>query len=90
MEHTGAVVSETLSWHERLRALRERLGITRYDCLQPRYNLLYRDIETELLPLCRSQGVGVIVYNPLAGGFLSGKYRKGEKWEYVEPAEFKM
>jgi aryl-alcohol dehydrogenase-like predicted oxidoreductase len=35
---------------------------------------LYRDIETELLPLCRDQGMGVIAYNPLAGGFLSGKY----------------
>jgi 1-deoxyxylulose-5-phosphate synthase len=53
----------------------ERLGLARFDCVQPRYNLLYREIEAELLPLCRDQGVGVIVYNPLAGGFLSGKYR---------------
>ncbi len=52
----------------------ERLHLARYDCVQPRYNLLYRDIESELLPLCRDQGVGVIAYNPLAGGFLSGKY----------------
>jgi aryl-alcohol dehydrogenase (NADP+) len=59
-------------------ATSERLGIARYDSLQPRYNLLYREIETELLSLCRSQGLGVIVYNPLAGGFLSGKYRKGD------------
>ena len=59
-------------------ATSERLGISRYECLQPRYNLLYREIETEVLPLCRSQGVGVIVYNPMAGGFLSGKYRKGD------------
>ncbi len=54
------------------------IGIPGYQCIQPRYNLLYRDIETELLPLCIDQGVGVIVYNPLAGGFLSGKYQKGE------------
>jgi len=60
-------------------ATSERLGIARYDSLQPRYNLLYREIETELLPLCRSQGLGVIVYNPLAGGFLSGKYQPGEQ-----------
>ncbi len=53
----------------------ERLGLARYDCLQPRYNALFRDIETELLPLCRDQGVGVIVYNPLAGGFLTGKHQ---------------
>src|SRR6516225_5139434 len=52
----------------------ERLGLARFDCVQPRYNLLFRDIESELLPLCRDQGIGVIVYNPLAGGFLSGRY----------------
>jgi aryl-alcohol dehydrogenase (NADP+) len=46
--------------------------------VQPRYNLLYREIETELLPLCLDQGLGVIVYNPLAGGFLSGKYQPGQ------------
>ncbi|TMQ35519.1 MAG: aldo/keto reductase, partial [Planctomycetota bacterium] len=43
--------------------------------VQPRYNLLYREIEAELLPLCRDQGLGVIAYNPLAGGFLTGKYK---------------
>jgi aryl-alcohol dehydrogenase-like predicted oxidoreductase len=56
----------------------DRLGISRYASVQPRYNILYRDIETELLPLCRDQGVGVLVYNPLAGGMLSGKYQVGE------------
>jgi aryl-alcohol dehydrogenase-like predicted oxidoreductase len=59
-------------------ATSERLGLARYETVQPRYNLLYREIETELLPLCRARELGVIVYNPLAGGFLSGKYRKGE------------
>ncbi len=53
-------------------------GIGRYESVQPRYNLLYREIETELLPYCRAQDIGVLVYNPLAGGMLSGKYRKGE------------
>jgi aryl-alcohol dehydrogenase-like predicted oxidoreductase len=56
----------------------ERCGLARFDCAQPRYNLLHRDIEAELLPLCRDQGIGVIAYNPLAGGFLSGKYRSLE------------
>jgi 1-deoxyxylulose-5-phosphate synthase len=56
----------------------ERHGLARYDCVQPRYNLLFRDIEAELLPLCRDQGLGVIAYNPLAGGFLTGKYRSLE------------
>lgn len=56
----------------------EQRNWARFDCLQPRYNLLYREIETEHLPLCRDQGMGVIAYNPLAGGFLSGKYQKGD------------
>lgn len=56
----------------------DRLGVGGYMTVQPRYNLLYRDIEIELLPLCLDQGVGVMVYNPLAGGFLSGRYRAGQ------------
>src|SRR5262245_19991855 len=55
-----------------------RLGLARFDSVQPRYNLLYREIESELLPLCRDQGLGVIAYNPLAGGFLTGKYKSLE------------
>ena len=50
----------------------------RFDCIQPRYNLIDRVIEMELLPLCQDQGVGVICYSPLAGGILTGKYRPGE------------
>ena len=50
----------------------------RFDCVQPRYNLLYREIESELVPLCLNQGIGIIAYNPLAGGFLSGKYKTGD------------
>lgn len=52
------------------------LGVARFDCVQPRYNLLFRQPERELLPLCQEEGLGVIAYNPLAGGFLSGKHRK--------------
>ena len=55
----------------------ETLGLARYDSVQPRYNLLYRNIERELLPLCQQEGIGVIPYNPLAGGFLSGKHQRG-------------
>jgi aryl-alcohol dehydrogenase-like predicted oxidoreductase len=54
-------------------------GWARYDCVQPRYNLLWREIEAELLTLCRDQGLGVIAYNPLAGGFLTGKYQSVER-----------
>jgi aryl-alcohol dehydrogenase-like predicted oxidoreductase len=59
-------------------AASDALHLARYVSVQPRYNLLYREIETELLPLCAAEGLGVLVYNPIAGGFLSGKYRKGE------------
>jgi 1-deoxyxylulose-5-phosphate synthase len=54
----------------------EVLGLARLDSVQPRYNLLFRQIERELLPLCHEEGLGVIPYNPLAGGFLSGKHRR--------------
>ena len=59
----------------------ETLGITRFDSVQPRYNLLYRNIERELLPLCQEEGVGVIPFNPIAGGFLSGKHHRGAPTE---------
>ena len=49
-------------------------GLARFDCIQPPYNLLLRDIEYELLPLCASEGTGVCVFNPLAGGLLTGKH----------------
>lgn len=50
----------------------------RIDCLQPEYSLLVRSTEWELFPVCREQGIGVIPWSPLAGGWLSGKYRRGE------------
>ncbi len=51
--------------------------LARFDCIQPPYNLITRGIEDELLPLCTSEGVGVCVYNPLAGGLLTGKHDPG-------------
>jgi 1-deoxyxylulose-5-phosphate synthase len=57
----------------------DKLGLARFDSAQPRYNLLSRDIEAELLPLCLDQGVGVMAYNPLAGGFLTGKYHQDQQ-----------
>jgi 1-deoxyxylulose-5-phosphate synthase len=52
----------------------ETLGLARVDCVQPRYNLLFRQIEREMLPFCGEEGVGVIPYNPIAAGLLSGKH----------------
>lgn len=59
----------------------DQAGIARFDCVQPRYNLLFRHIEAELLPLAADQGVGVIAYNPLAGGLLTGRYSSGQSPE---------
>lgn len=49
-------------------------GWARFVSVQPRYNLLYREIERELLPLCTEEGIGVIPFNPIAGGMLTGKH----------------
>jgi aryl-alcohol dehydrogenase (NADP+) len=54
----------------------ETLGLTRPVSVQPRYNLLFRQIERELLPLCAEEGLAVIPYNPLAGGLLTGKHAR--------------
>ena len=50
---------------------------TRFVSVQPRYSLLFREIERELLPLAKEEGLGVIPYNPLAGGLLTGKHKPG-------------
>ena len=54
----------------------ETLGLARFDSVQPRYNLLFRQIERKMLPFCGEDGVGVISYNPIAGGLLSGKHSR--------------
>jgi aryl-alcohol dehydrogenase-like predicted oxidoreductase len=58
---------------EALNVSQER-GLRRFEVIQPVYNLVAREIEKELLPLCDQQQIGVIAYSPLAAGFLSGKY----------------
>ncbi len=50
------------------------LRVARFVSVQPRYNLLFREFERELFPLCIDEGIGVIPYNPIAGGMLSGKH----------------
>ncbi len=47
-----------------------------YSCLQPLYNLIERDAECELVPVCLGEGAGLIAWSPLAGGWLTGKYRR--------------
>ncbi|HEY7628538.1 MAG TPA: aldo/keto reductase [Ilumatobacteraceae bacterium] len=59
----------------------EVLGTANFVSVQPRYNLLFRENERELFPLCAEEGIAVIPYNPLAGGFLSGKHKPGAPTE---------
>lgn len=56
----------------------DRLGLTRFAAVQPLYNLVNRDIEVELLPLCQEHKLGVVTYSPLARGILTAKYKPGE------------
>ena len=56
----------------------ERRGRERFVCEQPPYSILVRGVETEVLPVCQRYGMGVIPWSPLAGGWLSGRYRKGQ------------
>lgn len=57
--------------------LSRQMGWEAFVCLQPLYNLLDRAAEWELLTVCRNEGLGVIPWSPLRGGWLSGKYRRG-------------
>jgi aryl-alcohol dehydrogenase-like predicted oxidoreductase len=52
-------------------------GWARFASTQPRYNMLFRENERELLPLCEQENIAIIPYNPLAGGFLTGKHNPG-------------
>jgi aryl-alcohol dehydrogenase-like predicted oxidoreductase len=56
----------------------ERDGLVRYEWVQNSYSLLDRDAEREVLPLCAEHGLGFTPFSPLAGGWLTGKYRRGE------------
>ena len=52
--------------------------LARFECYQPQYSLVVRDIEEEIIPVCELKGLGVVVWSPLAGGFLTGKYKPGQ------------
>jgi len=56
--------------------LSRQLGWARFSSLQPLYNLLDRSTEWELVPVCRNEGLGIIPWSPLRGGWLSGKYQR--------------
>ena len=65
--------SSMFAWQfARMLATSEKHGWTRFVSMQPQYNLVYREEEREMLPLCKDQGIGVIPWSPLARGFLAG------------------
>jgi aryl-alcohol dehydrogenase-like predicted oxidoreductase len=57
-----------------------RLGLARYGWVQNEYSLLRREAEAEILPICEREGLGFTPFSPLAGGWLTGKYRRGEAY----------
>jgi aryl-alcohol dehydrogenase-like predicted oxidoreductase len=73
--------SSTFPAHEIVEAqwVAERRGRERFVSEQPPYSLLARGVEAEVLPVCERYGIGVIPWSPLAGGWLSGRYRKGQE-----------
>jgi len=76
VRHIGA--SNYVAW-ELMQALwsSDKNNLARYDTLQPHYNMVHRDeFERELAAVCRTYSIAVIPYSPLAGGFLTGKYRR--------------
>ncbi len=62
----------------------ERLGLARFESLQAYYSVAGRDLERELIPMLKSEGVGLMVWSPLAGGFLSGKYGRDQQGQAEE------
>jgi aryl-alcohol dehydrogenase-like predicted oxidoreductase len=70
----------TFPAHELVEAqhVAERRGLMRFRTEQPPYSILARGIETAVLPICRRYGMGVLTWSPLAWGFLTGRYRKGQ------------
>ncbi|HKE81398.1 MAG TPA: aldo/keto reductase [Solirubrobacteraceae bacterium] len=65
----------------------ERRGRDRFVCEQPPYSILVRGVEAGVLPACQSYGMGVIPWSPLAGGWLTGRYRKGQEVPTTHRAE---
>lgn len=72
-------ISNYVGWQiERACRIQEIAGYDRFVSLQPQYSLVERQVELETLPAARANGLGVLAWSPLAAGFLTGKYRRGE------------
>jgi aryl-alcohol dehydrogenase-like predicted oxidoreductase len=77
-------VSNFAAWQVmKAQAVAEKLG-TRIDVIQPMYNLVKRQAEVEIMPMCIDQDIGIVPYSPLGGGLLTGKYARGETGRLTE------
>ncbi|MDE1926634.1 MAG: aldo/keto reductase [Burkholderiales bacterium] len=77
VRHVG--VSNWAAWQiVKALGIAERLGLERFESLQAYYTIAGRDLERELVPMLRSEGLGLLVWSPLAGGLLSGKYERDQ------------
>lgn len=82
-------VSNYAAWQVmKAQAVLARLGM-RVDVIQPMYNLVKRQVEVEILPMCADQGIAVRSYSPLGGGLLTGKYGAGQGGRLVEDARYR-
>jgi aryl-alcohol dehydrogenase-like predicted oxidoreductase len=81
-ERVGAIGASNLDGARLEDALdtSDRLGLTRFGWVQNEYSLLRRGVEGDILPLCEREGLGFTPFSPLAGGWLTGKYRRGEAY----------
>lgn len=75
-------VSNWAAWQiAKALGIAERLGLSRFDSLQAYYSVAGRDLEREIIPMLHSEGLGLLVWSPLAGGLLSGKYQNAKQVE---------
>jgi aryl-alcohol dehydrogenase-like predicted oxidoreductase len=81
-ERVGAIGASNLDGAGLEEALdtSDRLGLTRFGWVQNEYSLLRRGVEEDVLPVCEREGLGFTPFSPLAGGWLTGKYRRGEAY----------
>jgi aryl-alcohol dehydrogenase-like predicted oxidoreductase len=61
-------------------AISDKKGWERFATIESKYSLMSRGLEYEIVPLCLDQGIAILVWSPLHGGYLSGKYRRGQPW----------
>lgn len=86
-DHIG--VSNFAAWQVmKAQAVAEKMG-TRIAVIQPMYNLVKRQVEVEILPMARAEGIAVVPYSPLGGGLLTGKYAKGGEGRLLDNAQYR-